>query len=181
MDPLGADLFFWLLARAAGLASFIALSIAVLSGVALRTSVLDWLATNRAMRELHTYATALWLPLGAVHLVTLLFDRTARVTVADLVVPFGVSYGPVAVGLGTIAFDLFVLVTVTSWMKRHIEQRTWSWIHRTSYVAFALTFAHAVLSGTDFSAPAVSALAWSIGFAILVLSAARLAWGRLPS
>lgn len=69
----------------------------------------------------------------------------------------------------------------SSWMKRHVEQRTWSWIHRTSYVAFALTFAHAVLSGTDFSAPAVSALAWSIGFAILVLSAARLAWGRLPS
>lgn len=181
MGSLEADLFFWMVARATGVAAFVALAIAVFSGVALRTSVLDWLAKNRPMRELHELATALWLPLGAIHLIALLVDKTARIDPVDLVIPFGVSYGPLAVGLGTIAFDLFVLVTITSWMKRAIEQRTWSWIHRTSYVAFGLTFAHAILSGTDFSAPEVSALAWSLGFVVLVLAGARVVWGRLPA
>lgn len=175
------DLFFWLLARATGLAAFIALAIAVLSGVALRTSVLDRLGTNRAWRELHTFATVLWLPLGGAHLATLLLDRTARIELVDLFLPFGVSYGPIAVGLGTIALDLVLLVTITGWLKRRMSQPLWSAIHRLAYPAFALTFAHAVLSGTDFSAPSVSAVMWSFAFAVLVLAGARIVWGRLPA
>lgn len=185
LTPEQADLLFWLTARAAGLASFLALFVAVVSGIALRTSVLDWLGTNRALKALHTAATAMWLPLGLVHLLTLLADRTARVSAPDLVVPFGVEYGDgssrLAIGLGTLAFDVFVVVTLTSWMKRSLDHRLWSWIHRTSYVAFALTFAHASLSGTDFNSPAISAASWSLAFAAGVLAAARIIWGRLPS
>ena len=176
-----ADLLFWLIARTAGVAAFLALAIATLSGVALRTSVLDRIGTNRAWRELHTFSTVLWLPLGAAHLVTLLLDRTARVAPIDLLVPFDVAYGSVPLGLGTIALDLYLLVAVTGWMKRQMSQPLWSWIHRLSYPAFGATFAHAVLSGTDFSAPAVSAVAWSIGSAVIVLALARIAWGRLPT
>jgi sulfoxide reductase heme-binding subunit YedZ len=176
-----ADLLFWLLARVTGLSSFLALTVAILSGVAMRTSVLDRIGSNRAWRELHTFSTVLWIPLGGLHLLTLLVDRTAQVSPLDLVVPFDVDYGVVPVGLGTVALDLFALVTVTGWMKRQMSQPLWSWIHRLSYPAFAATFAHAVLSGTDFSAPAVSAFAWSFGFAVLVLAFARIAWGRLPA
>lgn len=175
------DLLLWLLARITGLASFLALGICVLSGVALRTSVLDRVGTNRAWLELHSFTSALWIPLGGLHLATIVADRTARVGLVDLVVPFGVDYGPLAVGLGTIAFDLFALVAVTGWLKRRMPQPVWSWIHRLSYPAFALTVAHAVLSGTDFSAPAVSAIAWSFAFAVLVLALARVLWGRLPA
>lgn len=176
-----ADLFFWLLARATGIGAFLALAIATLSGVALRTSILDRIGTNRAWRELHTFSTALWLPLGGAHLVTLLLDRTAQIEPADLIVPFDVSYGALPVGLGTVALDIYLVVTVTGWLKRRMSQPLWSWIHRLSYPAFGLTFAHAVMSGTDFSAPAVSAFVWSIGFAVVVLALARIAWGRLPA
>ncbi len=180
MDPQ-ADLLFWMLARVTGLAAFLAIAVALLSGVALRTSVLDRVGTNRAWLELHNFSTALWIPLGGVHLVSLLVDRTAQVGAVDLVVPFGITYGRLPVGLGAIALDLFVLVTVTGWMKRQMSQPLWSWIHRLSYPGFALTFVHAILSGTDFSAPAVSALAWSFAFAVLVLALARVLWGRLPA
>lgn len=176
-----ADLFFWLVARAAGLAAFAALTIATLSGIALRTSVLDRLGTNRAWLELHHFSSVLWIPLGGAHLVTLLADRTAQLSAADLVVPFGVPYGAVPIGLGTIALDLYLLVALTGWLKRRMSQPLWSLIHRLSYPAFAATFAHAVLSGTDFSAPAISAFAWSIGFAVVVLALARTLWGRLPA
>lgn len=176
-----ADLFFWLLARATGIGAFAALTIATLSGVALRTSILDRVGTNRAWRELHAFATALWLPLGAAHLTTLLLERTARITPADLVIPFDVGYGAVPIGLGTVALDLYLAVTLTAWLKRRMSRPLWSWIHRLSYPAFAATFAHAVLAGTDFSAPVVSAFAWSIAFAVVVLALARIAWGRLPA
>ena len=180
MNPQ-ADLLFWMLARVTGLAAFLTIAVALLSGIALRTSVLDRLGTNRAWLELHNFSTALWIPLGGLHLFTLLIDRTADISLLDLIVPFGIAYGPLAIGLGTIALDLFVLVTVTGWMKRQMSQPLWSWIHRLSYPGFALTFVHAIMSGTDFSAPAVSALAWSFAFAVLVLAFARVIWGRLPA
>ncbi len=175
------DFVFWLLARALGLTSFAMLSLSVLSGIALRTSVLDFLATNRALRRLHDFATPLWLPLGAAHVLFILVDRTARIAPEDVVVPFGVSYGPLAVGLGTVSLDLLAIVVVTSWLKRWMNQTLWRWLHRLSYVAFAALFFHAVLSGTDFDSPIVSAISWSTAAGVAILSLSRILWGRLPS
>src|SRR5437762_485387 len=44
------DQFLWVLARVAGLASYASLAIALVSGIALRTAVLDWLGSNRGVR-----------------------------------------------------------------------------------------------------------------------------------
>ncbi|MBA2370102.1 MAG: ferric reductase-like transmembrane domain-containing protein [Chloroflexi bacterium] len=185
MTQQQADLLFWLLARASGITSFLALFIAILTGIALRTTVLGWLGTNRALKALHQFTTALWIPLGLVHLGALVVDKTARVGVADLVIPFGIDYGTgdarTAIGLGTLAFDIFIVVTITSWLRTRMEQRLWSWIHRTSYIAFGLTFVHAFLAGTDFRSPAISALSWSLAFVALVLALSRIVWGRLPA
>jgi predicted ferric reductase len=175
------DLVFWLLSRATGLSAFAALSLSVLSGEALRTSVLDFLASNRAIRKLHDVTTPLWLPLGAAHCLTLVLDRTARIQPVDLVVPFGVNYGPWQVGLGTISLDILVVVTLTSWLRRTMSNGLWQWIHRTSYVAFAALFVHAATSGTDFDAPIVSAIAWSSAAALAVVGISRIVWGRLPA
>ena len=184
MTPQQADLFFWLLARATGIASFLALFIAILTGIALRTTVLGWLGSNRALKALHTFSTVLWIPLGLVHLGALVVDKTAQVRITDLVVPFGIDYGAgdarTAIGIGTIAFDIFIVVTITSWLRRRLDQRLWSWIHRTSYIAFGLTFVHAFLAGTDFRSPAISALSWSLAFIAFVLALSRIVWGRLP-
>jgi DMSO/TMAO reductase YedYZ heme-binding membrane subunit len=57
----------------------------------------------------------------------------------------------------------------------------WQWVHRTAYVAFALIFFHAILSGTDFSDPAVSAITWGTAAALFALGLARVLWGRLPA
>jgi DMSO/TMAO reductase YedYZ heme-binding membrane subunit len=90
-------------------------------------------------------------------------------------------YGTLAIGLGTIAFELFALVAVTGWLRRRLDARAWRWLHRLSYLAFGLVFLHAVLGGTDFSDPAVSALTWSVAAGLGLLSVARLLWGRLPA
>lgn len=178
MNP---DLFFWILARVAGLSAFAALSISLLSGLSLRTGVLDWLGSNRALRSLHEYTTVLWIPLGGLHIAALLLDQTSRVRLVDVIVPFLMPYGTLAIGLGTITFEVFLLVAITGLLKRRMNNQAWQWVHRLSYVAFGLLFVHAVLGGSDFGDPAVSALAWSTAGLLAVITAARVIWGRLPA
>ncbi|HEY3084045.1 MAG TPA: hypothetical protein VGK28_01170 [Candidatus Dormibacteraeota bacterium] len=176
-----ADQFFWVLARVAGLSAYVSLAVALVTGIALRTAVLDWLGSNRALRSLHEYTTVLWMPLAGLHVLSLLLDTTARVGVIDLVVPLHSSYAPLALGLGALSLDLLLAVTVAALLKRRMRKGTWIWIHRSVYVAFGLVFLHAVLSGTDFSDSLVSAITWGSAAALVTLSLARVLGGRLPA
>jgi sulfoxide reductase heme-binding subunit YedZ len=177
---MNTDEFLWVLARVGGLASYASLAVALFTGIALRTAVLDWLGSNRALRSLHEYTTVLWIPLGIVHVGALVLDQTARVGLLDFIVPFRAPYGTLAIGLGTLSVDVLLIVTVTSFFKRRMHPGAWRWLHRLAYLAFALIFLHAVLGGTDFSDPAVSAITWATAAALAVLGFARLVWGRLP-
>jgi predicted ferric reductase len=179
--PVTTDQFFWVLARVAGLSSYAALAIALVTGIALRTAVLDWLASNRLVRSLHEYTIVLWIPLAALHVISLLLDNTARVGWLDVFIPFRSTYGTLALGLGALSLDVLILVTVTAYLKRRLRKDWWLWIHRLAYAAFALAFLHAVLSGTDFSDPIVSAITWGTGAALLTLALARVLGGRLPA
>ncbi len=175
------DLEYWFIARITGLTAFAVLSLSVLSGEALRTSVLDFLAKNRAVRKLHDFTTPLWLPLVFAHVIALVLDKTARIQPINVVVPFLTDYGAIPIGLGTLAFDIIMIVTITSWLRSRMNNTVWMWIHRTSYIAFVAIFFHAALSGTDFDAPLVSALAWSTAAGLAILGISRVVWGRLPA
>ncbi len=177
------DTFLWIMARVTGLGAAAALAISLLTGLALRSAVLEWLATNRALRSTHEFTAILWIPLGLSHMVLLLLDGSVKtpIRLLDLVVPFKVTYGTLAIGLGTITFDLLVLVAVTGWLRRQIHPLAWRWIHRLSYLACGTLFLHALLAGSDFSAPEVSAIAWSVAAVLAVLSLARLLWGRVSA
>ena len=163
---MDADTILWVLGRSTGAAATVALSIALLSGVALRPGFLQWFTHNRGLRAVHDAASLIWLPLGAVHVVALLFDSQAKLAPADLVIPFIASYGVLAIALGTISLDLFAAVMITSWLRSRMSQRVWLSIHRLSYAAFAAVFAHTLLSGSDFTNPFLSVLAWLILFAL---------------
>jgi len=179
--PVTTDQFFWVLARVAGLSSYAALAIALVTGIALRTAVFDWLGSNRLVRSLHEFTIVLWIPLAGLHIVALLLDATARIGVVDVLVPFHSTYGSLAIGVGALSFDLLVAVTVAAYLKRRMPKEVWLWVHRLSYLAFALVFLHAVLSGTVFSDPVVSAITWGTAAALLTLGLARALAGRLPA
>ena len=175
------ELLTWVVARVAGLTALTALSMSLLTGVALRTAVLDWVGSNRMVRSLHEYTTVLWMPLGALHIGALLLDQTARVRPLDLLVPFLVPYGGLAIGLGTVSFQVFLLVAITGLLRRRMESQAWQWLHRLSYVAYGLLFLHSLLAGSDVGDPVVAALTWSTAGMLAVLTAARVIWGRLPA
>jgi sulfoxide reductase heme-binding subunit YedZ len=175
------EILTWVVARVAGLTALTALSISLLTGIAIRTGVLDWLGSNRALRSLHEYTTVLWIPLGALHIGALLLDQTARIRPLDLVVPFLAPYGGLALGLGTLSFQVFLLVAITGLLRRQMDSQAWQWLHRLSYVAYGLLFVHSLLAGSDVGDPAVAALTWSTAGLLALLTAARVIWGRLPA
>ena len=74
-----------------------------------------------------------------------------------------------------------IVVTIAAYVKRRMPKEVWLWLHRVAYLAFGLVFVHAVLSGTDFSDPAVSAITWGSAAALLTLAVARVLGGRLPA
>ena len=177
---MSTDQFLWVLARVAALAAYASLSLAMLTGIALRSAVLDWLGSNRALRSLHDYTTVLWIPLGTVHIGALVLDVTARIGWLDVFVPFRTAYGALAIGLGTLSVDVLLIVSVTAFLKRRMRPGLWRWLHRLAYAGFALAFLHAVLGGTDFSDPAVSAITWASAAALAVLATTRVIYGQLP-
>jgi sulfoxide reductase heme-binding subunit YedZ len=169
---LSTDLI-WIIARSTGTASLVSLTLSVLTGVALRTGTFAWLSHNRGVRVVHGFLAVLWIPLGLAHVVALLFDRYAQVGLVDLVVPFGVSYGRLAIGLGTISTQLILVVLVSTWLRSSLTNGQWQWFHRLSYIAFVAAFAHGVSSGTDLANPVVAALAWITAAAVALFALRR--------
>src|SRR5712692_1370700 len=170
---MSADLV-CVIARSTGVASLVALTLSVLSGMALRGGTLGWLSHNRGIRGLHDFVSVLWLPLGLAHVIALLFDPYAQIALVDLLVPFRVSYGRLAIGLGTISLQLIAIVLASTWLRRSLTRAQWLWFHRLSYVAFVAAFAHGMLSGTDLSSPVLAGVAWLVAAGLAVVAARRL-------
>lgn len=181
MTPETLDTILWLGSRTAALTAFFVLAGAVLTGVALKTSLFEGWSRGRELSTLHRFLTALWIPLVLLHVGLILADRTAHLRPIDALLPFQARYGTLAIGLGTIGLDLLIVVTVTSYLRRALGVTAWRWLHRLSYPMFAVFFLHAQFAGTDLARPVISATSWGVLAAIGVLSVARLAFGRLTN
>ena len=168
----------WIIARSTGTAALVALVLSVLSGMALRSGALTWLSHNRGVRAVHDLTSVLWLPLAIAHVIALILDPYAKIGVADLVVPFLVSYGSLAIGLGTISLQLIVVVLVSTLLRDQLTHQGWLAIHRLSYLAFVAAFAHGLLAGTDLAQPVLTALAWVVAAVVVIVGFRRLTASR---
>lgn len=171
----------WVVARIAGLSAYAVLAAAMVTGLGLRSSVFQSLLTNRALRETHTFATVLWVPLATVHVGALLLDQTSRLGLGQALVPFSSTYGTLGLGLGALSLDLMVLVIAAGLLRDRLPGVFWRWLHRLAYAAFAAGFVHSLLSGTDVASLLVSALVCALAAGVGVLSLSRLLWGRLAA
>ncbi len=139
----------WHLIRSAGITAYILLTISVLWGLALSSRIVkDW---SPGVLSLLMHSTISWLALalGLIHALLLMVDKYFSYQVSDLFVPFTGPYRPIAVGLGTLAFWILLVVTLSFSVKRFTGYRIWKFIHFGSYFAFMLVTAHGLLAGTD--------------------------------
>ncbi|MBI2243867.1 MAG: ferric reductase [Nocardioides sp.] len=131
----------------------------VLLGLFTLTTALGVLATGgRAGRGLPRFVTqtmhrnlALFsvVALG-VHVTTAVVDSYVDIRWWQALVPYvGSTYLPLWLGLGTLAVDLALVVTVTSLLRTRMRHRSWRAVHVLAYAGWAASVAHSIGIGTD--------------------------------
>ena len=139
----------WHLVRSTGISAYLLMVGSMVWGLLMSTQfVKDW---SPGPLSLTVHSTLSWLGviLALTHALLLLLDKYYSYSVANLFVPFTGPYRPEWVGLGTMAFWLSLVITLSFTVKKRIGNRAWRWIHMLSYASFALVTLHGLTAGTD--------------------------------
>lgn len=177
--PKLAGTALWVTSRAAGVTAYVALSLDVVFGLFLSTSVADRLIPRARSVDVHRWLSSVALSLTAVHAVALLGDRFVRFDALDLLVPFLSSYRPLAVGLGVLALYAALTVHLSFFVRRRTGVKTWRRLHALSFLAFAAAALHGVLAGSDSGTPGLQALYVASGTLVASLGLYRALLARV--
>jgi sulfoxide reductase heme-binding subunit YedZ len=145
-----AQLRIWLAARAAGIVVFLLLTFQICLGLILShpTNKSTWKLSKR----IYPWHAHLWVFVMAflvVHIVSIVLDPYAKVSVLGVFIPGLSEYRSSPVALGTMALYAFVLTTITARYTRLLPAGVWLTIHRLSLVVWVLAWLHSVLAGSD--------------------------------
>jgi methionine sulfoxide reductase heme-binding subunit len=155
----------------------------VLLAVVTISTVLGVLSTERAgsrwwprflTHGLHRNVALLAVVLTIVHAGTAVVDEYVDIRWWQALVPFGATYEPLWLALGTLAFDLMLAAALTSLLRHRMRYGLWRAIHVTTYAVFALGVVHGTGIGTDASEPWSIAVTVGCVTAVLLAAATRL-------
>ncbi len=83
------------------------------------------------------------------HAATAVVDTYVDIRWWQAVSPVGATYKPLWLGLGSVAFDVMLLVVLTSAVRNRLGQRAWRTVHLLGYATWPVAMAHSVGIGTD--------------------------------
>ena len=152
----------WIILRAAGIGSYIALWLAVDWGLISTTSLVTKRVSKPTSILFHGVVASAGLALLVIHLGGLLVDRFMPFGPLDLLIPLRAGYRPLAVTFGVLAMYGMVLGT-----------KLWRAIHLLAIPIFTLALAHGVFAGTDSSRPWMFAIYVVTGLLTLFLLIVR--------
>jgi len=140
---------YWYLTRSTGAVALVLLTAAVALGVAdvRRLSTPHW--PRFVLDSLHRNVSLLAMVFLALHILTSVLDSFASISLLDAVVPFAGSYRPFWLGLGAVAFDLLLAVTITSLLRARIGYPSWRAIHWFTYASWPIALLHGLGTGSD--------------------------------
>jgi predicted ferric reductase len=139
----------WYATRATGEVALLFLTVVLGLGVMSALRVGGQRVPRFVIAGVHRNLTLTGLGLLAVHILTTVADSYAPISVLDAVVPFGSAYRPIWLGFGTLAFDLLVVLTVTSLLRTRIGFRWWKALHWAAYGCWGIALIHALGTGSD--------------------------------
>ena len=139
----------WYLTRGTGVVTLLLLTAAVVLGVttSVRWSSPRW--PRFVIEWLHRNVSLVVLVFVAIHIASAVIDGFVPLRWVDAIVPFSSSYKPLWVGLGAVALDLLLAVTVTSLVRVRIGYRTWRVVHWTAYACWPVALVHSIGTGSD--------------------------------
>ena len=144
----------WVGARSTGIAAWVAASVTVVLGLTIRTGALSKVTSARNIAIFHGTAALTTVVLTGMHIVFLLLDSYAKVTVADVFVPWMSLVNDFGRGLGSVAFVILLAVTAASLVRTRMNAAVWKVVHICAYVVWPLATVHFIVSGTDARATA---------------------------
>lgn len=140
---------YWYLTRSTGAMALLLLTLAIALGV---IDVQRW-STPRWPRfvvdSLHRSVSLLAMAFLAVHILTSALDSFAPIPLIDAFIPFAGSYRPFWLGLGAVACDLLLAVTVTSLLRKRMGYASWRTIHWLTYASWPIALLHGLGTGSD--------------------------------
>jgi methionine sulfoxide reductase heme-binding subunit len=160
---------YWYLTRSTGAMALVLLTLAITLGVVdvQRLSSPRW--PRFVVDSLHRNVSLLAMAFLVVHVLTSVLDSFAPISLTDAVIPFAGTYRPFWLGLGAVAFDLLLAVTITSILRRRLGFVSWRAVHWLTYASWPIALLHGFGTGSD--AQSTWLLALSIGCLAVVLIA----------
>jgi methionine sulfoxide reductase heme-binding subunit len=140
---------FWYLNRATGIVLLVTMTATVVLGVLVRRHGRLPGLPRFGVVGLHRNLALLSVLLLLTHVTTAVVDSYVDIAWIDVLVPFISGYRPFAVGLGTLALDLVLLVVATSLLRGRLPLGLWRWVHRTAYLLWPMAFVHGLTAGSD--------------------------------
>ncbi|HWC40346.1 MAG TPA: ferric reductase-like transmembrane domain-containing protein [Acidimicrobiales bacterium] len=139
----------WYLTRGSGAVSLVLLTLAVVLGILTSTRWARERWPRFVVEGLHRNIALLAPVFVGIHIASAVIDGYVPIRWIDAVMPFGAAYKPFWLGLGALAFDVFVAVAVTSLVRVRLGYRAWRAVHWLAYACWVLAVAHGIGSGSD--------------------------------
>lgn len=168
----------WFATRGTGVVSLLLLTAIVVLGVAGSTRLSSPRWPRFLVAGLHRNLTLLALAFIALHVLTTVADGFAPIGLKDAVIPFASPYRPIWLGLGAVAFDLLLALTVTSMLRARIGVRTWRALHWLAYASWPVALMHSLGTGSDARLGWMQLLAFGSTLAVVAAVAYRLTVAR---
>ncbi len=174
--------FLWYLNRSTGFVILVLFTLSVALGILATGGKAGKRVPSFVTQSLHRNIALLSVVMLVVHIVTAVVDSFVDIRWWQAVIPWwGSTYMPLWLGLGTLAFDLFAVITITSMLRTHMQYRSWWLIHLLSYVGWVLSVVHGIGIGTDVKAGTSWAFAIVGGCVVVVIAAVVLRLAKAGS
>ena len=168
---------YWYLTRASGTVSLILLTAALVLGILSTGRVHSRRWPRFVVDGIHRSSSLLAVAFLTVHVLTAVLDSFAPISLADAFIPFAGTYRPLWLGLGAVALDLLLAVTVTSLLRRRLGHRRWRAVHWLAYGAWPIAAVHALGTGSDVQLGWLQLTCALCGVAVVAAVLARIAIG----
>jgi sulfoxide reductase heme-binding subunit YedZ len=166
----------WYAARAGGVLAYLLVSASVLAGILLAGKKRVPGFPRFAVEDVHRFLGILAGLFIAIHVAAIALDTYVPFSLTQLVVPFASSYRPLATGLGIVALELLLAVSVTNRLRSRLPYRVWRRAHYATLAVWLLATVHGIMAGTDRDQ---TWLVWLYALTVaLVAGAAALRFGR---
>ncbi len=156
----------WYITRATGIVSLMLMGIIILLGLATATKLTPKGFGKLVGPDLHRRLSITTLAFLGVHIASAILDPFVVVGFTSSVVPFVAKYRPLWVGLGTVSFDLLIVVIATSVIRHKFNHGIWKKIHYLSWAIISLALFHALGTGSDTQVKVVEIVYVALIFAL---------------